>query len=47
MKLGLQVVSGLSGELINVKKVVAMDYDVLVREVIDLAIGMAKIGRGC
>lgn len=45
MKLGLQVVSGLSGELTNVKKAAAMDYDVLVSEVTNLAIGLAKIGE--
>lgn len=38
-KLGLQVVSGLSGELTNVKKAAAMDSDMLSSDV-------AKLGRG-
>ncbi|KAF5733933.1 formin-like protein 2 [Tripterygium wilfordii] len=42
-KLGLQVVSGLSGELTNVKKAAAMDFDVLSREVVKLATGISKI----
>lgn len=42
-KLGLQVVSGLSGELTNVKKVAAMDSDVLSSEVAKLAAGITKI----
>ncbi|KAL9380284.1 hypothetical protein Peur_025941 [Populus x canadensis] len=42
-KLGLQVVSGLSGELTNVKKSAAMDSDVLCSEVAKLAAGMTKI----
>ncbi|KAB5515777.1 hypothetical protein DKX38_026425 [Salix brachista] len=42
-KLGLQVVSGLSGELTNVKKSAAMDSDVLSSEVAKLAAGMTKI----
>ncbi|GAV67125.1 FH2 domain-containing protein [Cephalotus follicularis] len=42
-KRGLQVVSGLSGELINVKKAAAMDSDVLSSEVAKLAAGITKI----
>ncbi|KAL6223699.1 hypothetical protein ACLB2K_002558 [Fragaria x ananassa] len=42
-KLGLQVVSGLSGELINVKKAAGMDSDVLSNEVAKIAGGVAKI----
>ncbi|OMP11523.1 Actin-binding FH2/DRF autoregulatory [Corchorus olitorius] len=42
-KLGLQVVSGLSGELTNVKKAAAMDSDVLSIEVAKLATGIPKI----
>lgn len=42
-KLGLQVVSGLSGELTNVKKAAAMDADVLSNEVTKLAKGIDKI----
>ena len=42
-KLGLQVVSGLSGELTNVKKAAAMDSDVLSIEVAKLATGISKI----
>lgn len=42
-KLGLQVVSGLSGELTNVKKAAAMDADVLSNEVVKLATGITKI----
>ncbi|GMY32854.1 formin-like protein 1 [Fagus crenata] len=42
-KLGLQVVSGLSGELTNVKKSAAMDSDVLSNEVAKLAGGITKI----
>ncbi|XP_034928392.1 formin-like protein 2 [Populus alba] len=42
-KLGLQVVSGLGGELTNVKKAAAMDSDVLGSEVAKLATGIAKI----
>jgi hypothetical protein len=44
-KLGLQVVSGLSGELTNVKKAAAMDSDVLSSEVSKLAGGIAKISE--
>jgi hypothetical protein len=44
-KLGLQVVSGLSGELTNVKKAAAMDSDVLSSEVAKLAGGLAKISE--
>ncbi|KAA8527231.1 hypothetical protein F0562_034672 [Nyssa sinensis] len=42
-KLGLQVVSGLSGELTNVKKAAAMDSDVLSSEVAKLASGITKV----
>lgn len=42
-KLGLQVVSSLSGELTNVKKAAAMDSDVLSCEVAKLAAGITKI----
>ncbi|XP_061949302.1 formin-like protein 2 [Populus nigra] len=42
-KLGLQVVSGLGGELTNVKKAAAMDSDVLSSEVAKLATGITKI----
>lgn len=42
-KLGLQVVSGLSGELTNVKKAAAMDADVLSNDVVKLASGISKI----
>ncbi|KAL9339974.1 hypothetical protein Peur_066193 [Populus x canadensis] len=42
-KLGLQVVSGLGGELMNVKKAAAMDSDVLSSEVAKLATGITKI----
>ncbi|KAK8549195.1 hypothetical protein V6N13_008872 [Hibiscus sabdariffa] len=42
-KLGLQVVSGLSGELTNVKKAAAMDSDVLSIDVAKLATGISKI----
>ncbi|XP_058094329.1 formin-like protein 1 [Magnolia sinica] len=42
-KLGLQVVSGLSGELCNVKKAAAMDSDVLCSYVSKLAGGIGKI----
>ncbi|KAK3011200.1 hypothetical protein RJ639_011562 [Escallonia herrerae] len=42
-KLGLQVVSGLSGELTNVKKAAAMESDVLISEVTILATGITKI----
>ncbi|KAF8393821.1 hypothetical protein HHK36_020019 [Tetracentron sinense] len=44
-KLGLQVVSGLSGELTNVKKVAAMDSDVLSSDVSKLARGIGDIGE--
>ncbi|KAG6668824.1 formin-like protein 1 [Carya illinoinensis] len=44
-KLGLQVVSGLSGELTNVKKAAAMDSDVLSTEVAKLAGGITKISE--
>ncbi|KAB1218157.1 Formin-like protein 1 [Morella rubra] len=44
-KLGLQVVSGLSGELTNVKKAAAMDSDVLSSEVAKLAGGITKISQ--
>ncbi|XP_022734133.1 formin-like protein 2 [Durio zibethinus] len=42
-KLGLQVVSGLSGELTNVKKAATMDSDVLSIEVAKLATGISKV----
>lgn len=42
-KLGLLVVSGLSGELTNVKKAAAMDSDVLSIDVAKLATGISKI----
>lgn len=42
-KLGLQVVSGLSGDLTNVKKAAAMDSDVLSIEVAKLATGISKV----
>ncbi|KAL3642118.1 hypothetical protein CASFOL_012933 [Castilleja foliolosa] len=42
-KLGLQVVSGLSGGLTNVKKAAAMDSDVLAADVAKLAAGISKI----
>lgn len=42
-KMGLQVVSGLSGELTSVKKAAAMDADVLSNEVVKLATGITKI----
>ncbi|XP_050203957.1 formin-like protein 2 [Mercurialis annua] len=42
-KLGLQVVSGLSGELSNVKKAAVMDSDVLGNEVAKLATGVMKV----
>lgn len=44
-KVGLQVVSGLSGELTNVKKAAAMDSEVLTNEVAKLADGVAKIAE--
>ncbi|THG00383.1 formin-like protein 2 [Camellia sinensis] len=42
-KLGLEVVSSLSGELTNVKKAAAMDSDILSSEVTKLGVGIAKI----
>jgi len=42
-KLGLQIVSGLSGELTNVKKAAAMDSDVLSSDVAKLARGIEKV----
>ncbi|KAK8619407.1 hypothetical protein V6N13_133368 [Hibiscus sabdariffa] len=42
-KLGLQVVSGLSGELTNVKKAASLDSDVLSIDVAKLATGISKI----
>lgn len=42
-KIGLQVVSRLSGELTNVKKAAAMDSDIVSNEVAKLAAGIAKI----
>uniref|UniRef100_A0A2P2LAU7 Formin-like protein n=1 Tax=Rhizophora mucronata TaxID=61149 RepID=A0A2P2LAU7_RHIMU len=44
-KLGLQVVSGLSSELTNVKKAAAMDSDVLSSEVFKLSRGIEKIAE--
>ncbi|KAL8482760.1 hypothetical protein ACS0TY_025704 [Phlomoides rotata] len=44
-KLGLQVVSKLSGELTNVKKAAAMDADVLSNDVAKLANGVSKISE--
>ncbi|KAK4764537.1 hypothetical protein SAY86_025627 [Trapa natans] len=42
-KLGLQVVSGLSGELTSVKKAATMDSTVLSNEVSKLALGIARV----
>lgn len=42
-KLGLQVVSSLSGELTNVKKSAAMDSDILSSEVAKLSTGITRI----
>ncbi|KAJ8550720.1 hypothetical protein K7X08_000090 [Anisodus acutangulus] len=42
-KIGLQVVSRLSGELTNVKKAAAIDSDIVSNEVAKLAAGIAKI----
>ncbi|PHT52671.1 Formin-like protein 1 [Capsicum baccatum] len=42
-EIGLQVVSRLSGELTNVKKAAALDYDIVSNEVAKLAAGIAKI----
>ncbi|KAL0435206.1 UNVERIFIED_CONTAM: Formin-like protein 1 [Sesamum radiatum] len=44
-KLGLQVVSGLSSELSNVKKAAAMDAEVLSSDVSKLSKGIANIGE--
>ncbi|KAK4419745.1 Formin-like protein 1 [Sesamum alatum] len=44
-KLGLQVVSGLSSELSNVKKAAAMDAEVLSGDVSKLSKGIANIGE--
>ncbi|RDX95296.1 Formin-like protein 1, partial [Mucuna pruriens] len=44
-KLGLQVVSGLGGELTNVKKAAAMDSDMLSSDVAKLARGIEKVVR--
>lgn len=44
-KLGLQVVSGLSCELTNVKKAAAMDSEVLSNEVSKLSRGIAEIAK--
>ncbi|CAN6540552.1 unnamed protein product [Malus baccata var. baccata] len=44
-KLGLQVVSGLSGELTSVKKAATMDSDVLSNEVAKIAAGITKIAE--
>ncbi|KAK6937922.1 Formin, FH2 domain [Dillenia turbinata] len=43
-KLGLQVVSGLSSELTNVKKAAAMDFEVLSSDVSKLSKGLGNIG---
>lgn len=45
MKLGLQVVSGLSGELANVKKAAVMDSDALSSDVSKLAKGIEKVAE--
>ncbi|KAL3506901.1 hypothetical protein ACH5RR_032283 [Cinchona calisaya] len=42
-KIGLQVVSGLSGELSNVKKAASMDSDSLNGDVLKLACGITKV----
>ncbi|XP_076911196.1 formin-like protein 1 [Bidens hawaiensis] len=42
-KRGLEVVSSLSGELSSVKKAATMDFDVLLKEVERLAMGLTKI----
>ncbi|XP_019174624.1 PREDICTED: formin-like protein 2 [Ipomoea nil] len=44
-KIGLQVVSGLCGELTNAKKAATMDSEVLTNEVAKLADGVAKIAE--
>lgn len=44
-KLGLQIVSKLSGELTNVKKAAAMDADVLTNDVAKLVNGVSKISE--
>ncbi|KAK3011527.1 hypothetical protein RJ639_011567 [Escallonia herrerae] len=44
-KLGLQVVSGLSSDLANVKKAAAMDSDVLNGDVLKLSKGIGNIGE--
>lgn len=44
-KLGLEVVSGLSGELANVKKAAVMDSDTLSSDVAQLAKGIEKVVR--
>lgn len=44
-KLGLEVVSGLSGELCNVKKAAAMDSDMLSSDITKLAKGIAKVAE--
>ncbi|KAK6940402.1 Formin, FH2 domain [Dillenia turbinata] len=43
-KLGLQVVSGLSSELTNVKKAAAMDFEVLSSDVSKLSKGLCNVG---
>ncbi|XP_010517960.1 PREDICTED: formin-like protein 2 [Camelina sativa] len=42
-KLGLQVVSGLSSQLINVKKAAAMDSNSLINETAEVASGITKV----
>lgn len=42
-KLGLQVVSGLSSQLINVKKAAAMDSNSLINETAEIASGITKV----
>ncbi|GAA0174987.1 hypothetical protein LIER_28255 [Lithospermum erythrorhizon] len=44
-KIGLKVVSGLSGELSNVKKAAAMDSDMLSSEVMGLVNGITKVAE--
>lgn len=44
-KIGLQVVSGLSGELSNVKKAASMDSDALNNDAVKLACGITKVSE--